>query len=90
MIYVTDNDAREWSRMAQAAYRADRNEVGHRYSMGSACLHKCEIPARLFYAYQGPYRAWLVFGEWPTDAQMQEMRSAAIDWRGLAATVAGC
>lgn len=71
-ITVTAHCASEWSRMARAAYAADRNDVGHRYSMASACLQGSVLPARVYDALQSPYRAWLVFNELPSHAAIAE------------------
>jgi hypothetical protein len=63
VMTVTDHERREWSRMAQAAYAVDRNDVGHRYSVASAILKETDV--RTFDALMNGYRAWLVFGTWP-------------------------
>jgi hypothetical protein len=62
MITVTQHDASEWARMAQAAYREGRNRTGHRYSAAAATLAGKRIEASVFDALQRPYRQWLLSG----------------------------
>ena len=55
----------EWSRMAQAAYHADRNDIGHRFSMASATTPVGgRMELKRYDSLMAEYRAWLVFGEW--------------------------
>lgn len=62
-VTPTEHEKREWSRMAQAAYAADRNDIGHRFS-GAAALRVGEaMLVAAFDALQTEYRAWLTFGE---------------------------
>lgn len=64
LVTPTEHEKREWSRMAQAAYAAGRNDVGHPYSM-AATLRKGERMAVARYdALMSGYRAWLVFNAW--------------------------
>lgn len=60
LMYPTDHERAEWSRMASDAYRTDRNWWGHRYSMASACLKTCRID--VFDTLQIHYRRWLIGG----------------------------
>ena len=61
-IVPTEHDKREWSRLAQAAYACDRNELGHKFSM-AATLRIGEPCTLAFYdTLQGIYRAWLIGG----------------------------
>lgn len=60
VVTVTAHERAEWARMAQDAYRTDRNFWGHRYSMASACLNVCRID--VYNTLQHHYRQWLVFG----------------------------
>lgn len=63
----TEHDKREWSRMAQAAYGSDRNDVGHRFSMASATTPVGgRMELKRYDSLMAEYRAWLVFGEWPS------------------------
>lgn len=64
-ITVTQHEKNEWSRMARAAYSADRNDVGHRYSMAATVRNGEQVRADWYDRIQSGYRAWLVFNEWP-------------------------
>ena len=62
IITPTEHDKAEWSRMAQDAYRTNRNFYGHRYSV-AATLPKGEpMRADVFDTLQNTDRTWLVFG----------------------------
>ena len=63
-IIPTEDEKREWSRMAQAAYSADRNDVGHRFSGAAARIRIGEAMDIFTYdTLMDEYRAWLVFNE---------------------------
>jgi hypothetical protein len=64
-VTPTEHEKREWSRMASAAYREQRNPIGHRYSMAATLCHDEPMPLDRFEILQAGYRAWLVFNEWP-------------------------
>src|SRR4051812_33249768 len=61
-ITPTQHERNEWSRLAQAAYAADRNDLGHRYSIAASLPNGARLTCKKFDALQGPYRAWLVGG----------------------------
>ncbi len=65
MITPTTAEKAEWSRMAQAAYAAGRNDIGHRYSVAASLPALCRIATREFDELHGDYRAWLIDGTWP-------------------------
>lgn len=71
MITVTEHEKAEWSRMAQAAYAVSRNDIGTRYSVAATLRRGEAMTAARFDALQAPYRAWLVFNEWPAAAQVE-------------------
>jgi hypothetical protein len=61
-IRPTRAEKLEWARMAQSAYRAQRNDVGHRYS-AAASLRDCQsMPLYAFDTLQHNYRLWLIDG----------------------------
>lgn len=64
MITPTQHEKNEWSRMAQAAYRAGRNSIGHAFSVAASMSSGQQMSPRYFYKLQNSYRAWLVFNEW--------------------------
>lgn len=64
-ITPTSAEKMEWSRMAQAAYAAGRNDVGHRYSVAASLPALARIATKAFDELHGDYRAWLVDGTWP-------------------------
>lgn len=61
-IIPTDHEKREWSRLAQAAYRDGWNEVGHTFSAAGALRHGEPMSLTRFDLLQEVYREWLVFG----------------------------
>jgi hypothetical protein len=61
-ITVTEHEAREWSRLAQAAYNSDRNDLGHRFSMAAAVYWGKPCRADVFDTLQTIYRRWLIGG----------------------------
>lgn len=69
MLNMTPNqhEKDEWSRMAQAAYRAGHNTAGHRFSVAASLSRDMAMPLSRFDDLQRQYRAWLVFGEYPQD-----------------------
>jgi hypothetical protein len=62
-ITPTRAEKLEWARMAQAAYFADRNDVGHRYSAHAALRDGDSIPIYAFDTLQHNYRLWLIDGQ---------------------------
>jgi hypothetical protein len=65
MITVTEFEKAEWSRMAAAAYRAGRNDVGRRYSVAASIPRNRRLPCKQFDELQSGYREWLITGEFP-------------------------
>ncbi len=63
-MYVTptDHEKREWSRLAQAAYAAGYNQVGHRYSTAASMYRGQEMRVDQFDSLQSGYRGWLISG----------------------------
>ena len=60
MMTPTRHEKLEWSRMAQAAYLAGHNDIGHRYSGAAALRDGQSIPVTRFDALQDGYRTWLI------------------------------
>lgn len=54
-----------WSRMAQAAYAINRNDIGHRYSAAASLSNGGHMPLRLFDQLMADYRAWLIGNVYP-------------------------
>lgn len=61
-ITVTDHNKSEWARMAQSAYRADLNAIGHRFSGAASITRGTRLTCAEYDSLQTLYRAWLVFG----------------------------
>ena len=64
-ITPTQAEKDEWSRMAQAAYRANRNDLGHLFSAAASIAQNDRVRLDSFDLLQTIYRQWLVFGRWP-------------------------
>ncbi len=61
VITITKHEASEWSRMATSAYRAELNDIGHRFSM-AATYEGYSMHLSMFDSLQRDYRAWLIDG----------------------------
>jgi len=59
-ITPTQNEKLEWSRMANAAYKQYRSDIGHRYSTFSALRNGESIRVDVFDTLQMNYRRWLI------------------------------
>jgi hypothetical protein len=55
----------EWSRMARAAYRVGKNDVGHRYSAAASVPNGYRFLLSRWDELMAGYRQWLVSNEWP-------------------------
>lgn len=77
MITPTEHEKFEWSRMAQAAYRANINNIGHMYSAAASTPRNGAIETGRFDVLQAGYREWLIWGRWPIGALDSD--GAAID-----------
>lgn len=63
MITVTQYEKDQWSRFAQAAYAADRNAIGHRYSGAASIPNGARLPVAVYDSLQAGWRAWFVFND---------------------------
>ncbi len=63
MIIPTQHEKKEWSRMAQAAYKAGHNAIGHRYSAHAALPNDTGMECSVFDTLQRPYRQWLIWND---------------------------
>jgi hypothetical protein len=57
---ITDHEAAEFARAAQAMYKRGQNHIGHLLSAVSAVR---EVPLHQYDRAAAAYRAWLVFDE---------------------------
>ena len=64
-ITPNQHEKNEWSRMAQAAYAARENSIGHRYSVAASISRETTVGIRLFDKLQADYREWLLSGKFP-------------------------
>ena len=62
LITPTEHEKREWSRLAGAAYAADHNAIGHRYSGAASIRRDGQITLHYFDFLQVGYRQWLISG----------------------------
>lgn len=69
-ITPTDHDRAEWSRLAQDAYRSERNPMGHKFSAAAAWRAGVPMPIGIYDDLQGIYRAWLIGGWLAVDAEL--------------------
>jgi hypothetical protein len=68
VITPTQHEKNEWARFADAAYASGRNSTGHRFSAAAALMNDQSMSVARFDSLQADYRAWLCFGEWPTES----------------------
>jgi hypothetical protein len=59
-IQPNQNIKNEWARMANAAYKAYRSDIGHRYSSFSALPNDATIRIDVYDTLQANYRRWLI------------------------------
>jgi hypothetical protein len=59
-IQPTQHEKNEWARMANAAYKAYKSDIGHRYSSFSALPGDATIRIDVFDTLQRNYRNWLI------------------------------
>jgi hypothetical protein len=64
-MHPTAHEKREWSRMAQSAYRNALTNVGHVYSAAAALSDGAAIHIERFDKLQADYRRWLMWGIFP-------------------------
>lgn len=63
VIVPTEHEKSEWSRLAQAAYAVDRNDLGAKFSVSAACCGVGQsIPLHRFDELRRIYRQWLISG----------------------------
>ena len=67
LITPIQDEKNGWSDLAQAAYSASQNAIGHRYSGAASIPTGAQITLEMFDALQFGYREWLVFNKMPTD-----------------------
>jgi hypothetical protein len=65
MIRPTRHEKLEWARMAQAAYSAGINRIGHRYSGAASIPDDYALTVARFDELQSGYRDWLCFNRFP-------------------------
>jgi hypothetical protein len=58
----TEHEKAEWSRLAQAAYSAGYNSIGHYYSAYASMFRGQDMRIAQFDKLQCGYRQWLVDG----------------------------
>lgn len=63
MITITEHEKTEWSRYAQAAYVAGRNDIGHKMSVAASLPKGAQMTVSNYDALMSSYRAWLTFNE---------------------------
>jgi len=62
-IQPTQHEKNEWSRMANAAYKAYKSNIGHRYSSFSSLPNDATIRLDVFDTLQRNYRNWLIYNQ---------------------------
>lgn len=61
---VGEYEKDQWSRMAQAAYAAGRNNIGHKYSMAASLPRDAQMELPRWDRLMDGWRAWLVHNDW--------------------------
>jgi hypothetical protein len=69
MMTVSEHEKAEWARLAQAAYAANRNDLGHQYSVAASLQKGGSISISRFDWLQRGYRGWLIGGFAELDAR---------------------
>ena len=65
-VTPSHTDKMEWSRLAQSAYKAGRNDIGHRYSAAASMPKDHPVTVERYDSLQEGYRSWLNFGLFPS------------------------
>jgi hypothetical protein len=65
MITPNQHEKNEWSRLAQAAYSAGKNPIGHRYSVAASIPNDYQMTVARFDELQEGYRNWLINNTFP-------------------------
>jgi hypothetical protein len=64
-IVPTEAEKYEWSKLAQAAYRQDKNDIGHFFSGLAAMRSDASLNESTFTVIQNQTADWKRFGWWP-------------------------
>lgn len=64
----TEHEKNEWSRMAAAAYLANRNGTGTKFSVAATLGTGQKMPLKMFDELMAEYCEWLAFG-FPKEVQ---------------------
>lgn len=64
-IVPNQHEKDEWSRIANAAYAAQRNEIGHQFSSFASMSNGCPLNIETFDMLQDVYRNWLNHNKFP-------------------------
>ena len=62
MVTPSQNETNEWATLAQAAYRAQFNDIGHTYSVAASLPNGAQLTVKRFDELQSNYRQWLTCG----------------------------
>ena len=63
MVTPSRNEKNEWATLAQAAYRAQFNDIGHTYSVAASLPNGGQVTVKRFDELQSNYRQWLTVGK---------------------------
>jgi hypothetical protein len=63
MVTPTQQEKYEWACVAEAAYKAQYNEIGHTFSVAATLPNGAQITVKQFDELQSNYRQWRLYGK---------------------------
>lgn len=78
-ITPTEHEKREWARLAQAAYKVSRNDIGHEFSGAASLMRNQQMDVERFDFLQAGYRGWLNNNILPAQTHRRATVKAFVD-----------
>jgi len=63
MVTPTQHEKCEWATVAEAAYKAHYNDIGHTFSVAATLPNGAQLTVKQFDELQSNYRQWRLYGK---------------------------
>jgi len=63
MVTPTQHEKYEWATVAEAAYKAQYNEIGHTFSVAATLPNGAQMTIKQFDELKSNYRQWRLYGK---------------------------
>ena len=63
MVTPTQHEKCEWATVAEAAYKANYNEIAHTFSVAATLPNGAQLTVKQFDELQSNYRQWRLYGK---------------------------